>query len=168
MTTIVVVVVVVCREYGFTAPLTYPIGISNDVMAAQPGNAYVERVIHRLQYWNHWLFVKYVQVMFSTGPMFLTGQYAVDRKAREGVGVIAGGLYGKYDFTGDAAFYHLHGSSWHADDAQFIFLLDRLRQHWVVLVGVGAVAVGGCVAWRRGARRLKEILPVVERPEHTD
>jgi inositol phosphorylceramide mannosyltransferase catalytic subunit len=60
------------REHGFTAPLTYPVGISNDVMAAQPGNAYLERVIHRLQYWNHWLFIKYVQVMFSTVRSILT------------------------------------------------------------------------------------------------
>lgn len=163
------------REYGFTAPLTYPIGISNDVMAAQPGNAYLERVIHRLQYWNHWLFIKYIQVMFSTGPMFLTGQYAVGgRDVREGIGVIDGPLYGKYDFSGEAAFYHLHGSSWHGDDAGFIFLLDRLRKNWVLLAVVATAAVLGWWFWRRrprassrsreGPGEVVEILPLMERP----
>ena len=163
------------REYGFTAPLTYPIGISNDVMAAQPGNAYLERVIHRLQYWNHWLFIKYIQVMFSTGPMFLTGQYAVGGgDVREGIGVIDGPLYGKYDFSGEAAFYHLHGSSWHGDDAGFIFLLDRLRKNWVLLAVVASVAVLGWWFWRRRPRassrsreghgEVVEILPLMERP----
>ena len=138
------------REYGFTAPLTYPIGISNDVMGAQPGNAYLERVIHRLQYWNHWLFIKYIQVMFSTGPMFLTGQYAVGGAGvRDVVGVVDGPLYGKYDSSGNAAFYHLHGSSWHADDAQFIFFLDRLRTHWVVALGIVGVGLAGWVWWSK-------------------
>lgn len=139
------------REHGFTAPLTYPIGISNDVMGAQPGNAYLERVIHRLEYWNHWLFFKYVQVMFTTGPMFLTGQYAVGwgDGSRDVVGVVEAPLYGKYDDTGNAAFYHLHGSSWHEGDASLVFFLDRLRSHWLVIsVVVGALCVAGWWGWR--------------------
>ncbi len=135
------------REYGFTAPLTYPIGISNDVMGAQPGNAYLERVIHRLEYWNHWLFFKYVQVMFSTGPMFLTGQYAVGwgDGSRDVVGVIDAPLYGKYDDSGNAAFYHLHGSSWHEGDARFVFFLDRLRSHWLIVTAL--IGVLGVTVW---------------------
>jgi hypothetical protein len=40
---------------------------------------------------------------------------------------------GKYDFSGDPAFYHLHGSSWHADDAAFVFFLDAYKYHLIVL-----------------------------------
>lgn len=83
------------RIANFTAPLTYPVGISNDVMAAVPGNKYLERAIHRLMYWNHWLFIKYIQVMFGTGPMFLTSQYATGSRAvKSDVSVIPGPLYG--------------------------------------------------------------------------
>ena len=144
------------REYGFTAPLTYPIGISNDVMGAEPGNAYLERVIHRLEYWNHWLFFKYIQVMFSTGPMFLTGQYAVGwgDGSRDVVGVIDAPLYGKYDDSGNAAFYHLHGSSWHEGDARFVFFLDRLRSHWPAIAAMfGVLGVAGWWFWKGWAAR---------------
>lgn len=44
--------------------------------------------------------------------------------------------------TEDAAFYHLHGSSWHADDAALIFWLDR---HKLALVVVGCL-LAACLA----------------------
>lgn len=49
-------------QHNFTAPLTHPVGISNDVMAAVPGDAYLAHSIRRLASWNHWLFMKYIQV----------------------------------------------------------------------------------------------------------
>ncbi len=48
-------------EHNFTAPLTHPVGISNDVMAAVPGDAYLAHILRRLASWNHWLFIKYIQ-----------------------------------------------------------------------------------------------------------
>lgn len=77
--------------------------------------------------------------MFSTGPMFLTVQYSLF-PGRGDVAIIPKPTYGKYDFTGDAYFYHLHGSSWHADDAQLIFWLDR---HKLVLVLLGSLLAAG-------------------------
>ncbi len=50
------------RQYNFTAPLTHPGGISNDVMAAVPGDAYLERALGQLKTWNRWMLIKYVQV----------------------------------------------------------------------------------------------------------
>ena len=46
---------------------------------------------------------------------------------------------GKYDFSGNPVFYHLHGSSWHADDAAFVFFLDAYRYHFIAL---GCLVVG--------------------------
>lgn len=43
------------RQANFTAPMTNPLGISNDVMAAAPGSAYLEHATRRLQHWNKWL-----------------------------------------------------------------------------------------------------------------
>ena len=102
--------------------------------------------------------------------MFLTGQYAVGGDGvRADVGVIDGPLYGKYDSSGDAAFYHLLGSSWHGDDAGFIFLLDRIRKHWVLLLGVAGFVAAGCWWWVRNGREREgrdgaigvEMLPLV-------
>lgn len=83
--------------------------------------------------------------------MFLTVQYALlPRRLKPDVAVIPAPTYGKYDFSGDATFYHLHGSSWHADDAAFIFWLDKYKG---VLIGLGVVAVvvwvGVCWTQRR-------------------
>lgn len=127
------------RNEDFTAPLTYPVGISNDIMSSVPGSKFLDRAIRRLEFWNHWLFIKYIQVMFGTGPMFLTCQYATGAsQVIKGVGIISAPLYGKYDFSGEPAFYHLHGSSWHANDAAFIFLLDRYK---FPLIIIGCVLV---------------------------
>ncbi|GAB4818956.1 hypothetical protein N2152v2_006002 [Parachlorella kessleri] len=105
------------RQYNFTAPLTYPGGLSNDVMAAMPGDAYLGRVLAHLKAWNRFMVIKYIQVMFSTGPMFLTTQYSLSGNKFD-VAVIPPAMYGKYDKSGDAYFYHLHGSSWHEHDAK--------------------------------------------------
>lgn len=143
------------RVANYTGPLTYPVGVSNDVMAARPGDVFMERAIHQLSRWNRWLFIKYVQVMFSTGPMFLTVQYAIaPRRIRNDVAVIPPPTYGKYDVTGDPAFYHLHGSSWHADDAAFVFWLDKYRG-LLFAAGIAGVLVG-LAAWELRRRRITQ------------
>jgi hypothetical protein len=81
--------------------------------------------------------------MFSTGPMFLTVQYSLF-PAHPDVAIIPRDVYGKYDKSGDPVFYHLHGSSWHADDAAFIFWLDK---HKGVLAALGGAAALGLAAW---------------------
>ena len=43
------------RHANFTAPMTNPLGISNDVMAAAPGAPYLEHATRRLAHWNKWL-----------------------------------------------------------------------------------------------------------------
>ena len=220
------------RKANFTAPMTHPVGISNDVLAAAPGAPYLQRAIHRLRHsnrhqihpggcwrgaagWRLWwvrrstikmigrslvpglagplkqqacrvlagyrtesllrlvgsvllldwvqlfahtsnafvvlehaviplslnpcLALLAVQVMFSTGPMFLTVQYSL-YPHRQDVAIISRPDYGKYDTSGDPFFYHLHGSSWHADDAAFIFWLDR---HKLALVVAGSALAAG-------------------------
>lgn len=85
--------------------------------------------------------------MFSTGPMFLTTQYALFWNKRD-VAVVPAPMYGKYDKTGDAYFYHLHGSSWHANDAAFIFWLDKHKTLLIVMGMVLAVTLV-CGYWVR-------------------
>jgi mannosyltransferase OCH1-like enzyme len=96
--------------------------------------------------------------MFSTGPMFLTVQYSL-YPGRRDVGIIPKPTYGKYDFSGDAYFYHLHGSSWHANDASFIFWMDRHKLALVLLGSLLAAGLAGAVCFKcvlqRGYRQLK-------------
>lgn len=145
------------RQANFTAPLTYPVGISNDIMAAQKNSIFMERAIRQLQRWNHWMFIKYIQVMFGTGPMFLTVQYALSsRRIARDVSVIEPPTYGKYDKSGDPAFYHLHGSSWHAEDAVFIFWLDKYKYHLVAGSILIVMTLIGIQLRQRHQQRMKE------------
>ena len=144
------------RTANFTAPLTNPVGISNDIMAAVPGAPFLTSAIHHLRRWNKWMVIKYVQVMFSTGPMFLTVQYALASAAlRQGVAVIPAPVYGKYDTSGSPALYHLHGSSWHAGDAALVFWAER---HMVLLIALGGAAVGGLLLLWAGPRCVSRAL----------
>lgn len=131
------------RRHQFTAPLTYPVGISNDILGGAPGSTFSARAIRGLQRWNKWMVIKYVQVMFSTGPMYLTVSYASWR-SKLGLAAIPRDVYAKYcKNSPKAAFYHLHGSSWHADDAAFVFWLDR---HRPLVAAFVVFTVAGCLA----------------------
>lgn len=126
-------------------PITWPVSLSNDVMAAEPGSPLMAALIAaapaaaaRTQRWP-----RYARVMFSTGPMFVTGvatrlasQYRTGHpRAGALFGVLPAELYGKYGPHGvrlggeeevggpgrpastPPLFAHLHGSSWHGSDA---------------------------------------------------
>jgi hypothetical protein len=54
--------------HNFTAPMTHPVGISNDVMAAVPGDAYLAHILPRLSHWNRWMGIKYIQVRWLGDP----------------------------------------------------------------------------------------------------
>ncbi len=41
--------------------MTNPVGISNDIMAAAPGDAYLGYAVRRLRHWNRWMGIKYIQ-----------------------------------------------------------------------------------------------------------
>lgn len=61
---------------NFTAPMTNPIGISNDIMAAAPGDAYLGYAVRRLRHWNRWMGIKYIQASFhATQPASAVCQF---------------------------------------------------------------------------------------------
>ncbi|GAX83710.1 hypothetical protein CEUSTIGMA_g11135.t1 [Chlamydomonas eustigma] len=123
------------RDYNFTAPKTYPIGFSNDVLVAKPGDPFLFHLIHNLHFWSRWFAVKYATVMFSTGPMFVTVQYSLFDK-KKGVTLLPSEVYGKYMQGPDSAFIHLRGSSWHGQDAKFVFWIER---YWIQLSVFGGL-----------------------------
>lgn len=52
--------------------MTNPIGISNDIMAAAPGDAYLGYAVRRLRHWNRWMGIKYIQASCSTSHSCLS------------------------------------------------------------------------------------------------
>ena len=59
--------------HNFTAPMTYPVGVSNDIMAAAPGAAFLAHAIRRLRVWNRWMFIKYIQARTRGGGGWVGG-----------------------------------------------------------------------------------------------
>jgi hypothetical protein len=102
------------------------------------------QAIHNLIAFDHSWILNYPTVMFSTGPMFLSAQYGIYVSSNaalpeDRVRILPKSLYGKNAKEGEAPhsfFSHFYGSSWHADDAAFIWFLAHWgkRLMWVGLI----------------------------------
>jgi mannosyltransferase OCH1-like enzyme len=129
---------------------TVPTGISNDAMGAVPQHPFFLRVIDSLQSYNHYWFMPYITVMYSTGPLFLSviwKEYMnTPRPASDHVRLLMPDEYKGFKWS----FFNItKGSSWHGKDAQTIFWMGK---HWVLLTVAGfaiAGVVGGALwyAW---------------------
>jgi inositol phosphorylceramide mannosyltransferase catalytic subunit len=130
--------------YPVILPKTIPVGVSNDLIFAEKGHSLFDQAIHNLIAFDHSWVLNYPTVMFSTGPMFLSAQYGLYTSSHpstfvEDIRILPKSLYGKNAKEGEAPhsfFSHYYGSSWHADDAGFIFGLYTWGKGlmWVGLV----------------------------------
>ena len=59
-------------RYPIVMPQTWPVGFSNDFLAAEPNHPLMRSIVLSLKRWNRNLGLKYPTVMFSTGPMLVT------------------------------------------------------------------------------------------------
>jgi inositol phosphorylceramide mannosyltransferase catalytic subunit len=116
--------------YPVVLAKTIPVGVSNDLMFAEKGHSFMAQTIHNLVTFDHSWILNYPTVMFSTGPMFLSAQYGIytasHPPAPGDVRILPKALYGKNAKPSEAPhafFSHYYGSSWHADDAAFIWFL---------------------------------------------
>lgn len=96
-------------------------------MFASPRHPLLEQAIHNLITFDHSWFLNYPTVMFSTGPMFLSIQYGLyTSHPGSNVRILPKSLYGKNALPEDVPnsfFAHYYGSSWHSDDAAFVWFL---------------------------------------------
>ncbi|KAI9822280.1 MAG: hypothetical protein M1832_003103 [Thelocarpon impressellum] len=126
---------------------TVPTGISNDAMGSVPQHPFFLRVIESLQGYNRNWRVPYITVMYSTGPLFLSviwKQHAAETTDEAGrVRILMPSEYSKQAWS---FFEQKRGSSWHGDDARFIFWMGR---HWMFLTACGFVAAAlvGLGSW---------------------
>jgi hypothetical protein len=121
---------------------------------AEPNHPAMAQFVDILPRWNRFYGTKYPTVMFSTGPAFVDLQlmrFIASRRtlrdAREGIeSTRTTDLIDILENYGgsDSFFYHVEGSSWHADDAQLVlWLFDRgkLILMFGSLLGIGLVAL---------------------------
>lgn len=142
--------------YPVILPKTIPVGVSNDLMFAEPRHPFLQQTIHNLVTFDHSWVLNYPTVMFSTGPMFLSAQYGLYNSAHVNeVRVLPKTLYGKNakpKDVPDSFFTHYYGSSWHADDAGFITFLGKWGK---ALMWLGVFILAGGVARLLYIRRAK-------------
>lgn len=112
----------------------------------------MDHTIHALPAWDHTWFLNYPTVMFSTGPMFLSAQYAIyssahpttDSQPNAEVRILPTSLYGKNVPAASVPhsfFAHFYGSSWHADDAGFVTFLGVWGKG-LMYVGAAVIILG--------------------------
>lgn len=137
------------REYDFVLPVTDPVGFSNDVIVGAPKHPFLRQVLHALPAWNKHFGTRYPTVMFSTGPMFLTLQYALyNGPAVPGRYALPQKLYSSH--TEGSFFAHYSGSSWHGVDSAIAYWVYTHRVLAMSLgiggaTGVLGVLVGLCI-----------------------
>lgn len=106
------------EEVVAMVPRTRPVGLSNDVLFATKGSPFFRELMDTLPSKNGWYGMPYLTVLYSTGPMFLSLQYArLSSAQRRNILVIPPELYSQ---RGTRYFKHLRGSSWHRSDARAI------------------------------------------------
>ncbi|KAH3666191.1 hypothetical protein OGAPHI_004380 [Ogataea philodendri] len=114
---------------------TIPTGISNDAMGSIPRHPFFAKAIDSLnKYNNNWL-VPYITIMYSTGPLFLSviwKQYK--RWGVPDAGIVRILMPDDYNRGEDPFFTISKGSSWHMDDAKFMFLMLN-HIVWAVIGG---------------------------------
>mmetsp|Transcript_9683 Transcript_9683/g.19763 ORF Transcript_9683/g.19763 Transcript_9683/m.19763 type:complete len:355 (+) Transcript_9683:71-1135(+) len=149
------------RRFPAVFPETIPIGYSNSMMMTQPKHPLFLQMIHELPRWRLHLPVRYANVMFSAGPMFLSCQIAVYRELWDTLEHLrkSASLTGSYESdklpfraisrpmfetdTSVAIFDNYEGNSWHTNDAPLVLwlgghlhFLSRLAFLVVIFVSV--------------------------------
>lgn len=121
------------RRHGVILAPTWPVGVSNDLMAVEPGHPLMARALDELprvaRRWDRPWLPPYVRVLASTGSLYLSG--VLRRGAWPGLRLLDAEEYGHGDRPG-ALVRHAEGSSWHDWDGRF---LTRVGRAWTALRG---------------------------------
>ena len=141
---------------------TTPTGISIDFLGSRPGHPFFEHVINSLETYNKNWICKYITVMYTTGPLFLsvmwveyltmlksdmvTEYLAILKSKMGGLRKNKGNLtdmdkfkvvMGSEDGGNSYGFFRkAQDGSWHGKDVQFIFWMGR---HEMLVMVVGFV-----------------------------
>ncbi|MCJ1416287.1 hypothetical protein MMC32_002622 [Xylographa parallela] len=131
---------------------TEPTGISNDAMASTPHHPFFLYVIESLSAYDRDWGLPYITVMYTTGPLFLSvlwknymssGKNIGDGKDGGRVRILTSDDYHQKPWS---FFNTFVGSSWHGDDARFIFWMG---DNWLLLTAMGFLIAGvvALISW---------------------
>ena len=113
------------RRFEFISPEAYPVGISNGFLMTSARHPFFKVLVEQLPLFDRNFLLPYATVMFSTGCMYISAQYALynDRCRLKLLD------YKQHRLSGHIStplFHHDGSSSWHANDALLIKILDKL------------------------------------------
>ncbi|KAF7593410.1 hypothetical protein BBP40_011512 [Aspergillus hancockii] len=140
------------RRFDFVAPAAHPAGFSIGMLLSSANNTFVRDLIYNLPRFNRrWLLLPYVTVMFSTGCHYASTIYTTQAN-RTSLRILSGTadhptMHMLNGFVDTPLFRHLGTSSWHANDALFVRMVERIGKRALCGILV-AVMVGGClITW---------------------
>jgi inositol phosphorylceramide mannosyltransferase catalytic subunit len=116
---------------------TAPLGVSNDLMAAEQESTLFEQVIKSLEpqfdRWQHWYVPRHFRILLTTGSLFLTRVFGTftDQKT---IHVLTPELYGNGTCQNPLV-THIPGNSW-AEWDTYVFVF--LHRYWRWILGFGA------------------------------
>ncbi|KAG0147503.1 hypothetical protein CROQUDRAFT_42829, partial [Cronartium quercuum f. sp. fusiforme G11] len=139
------------RRFHITNINAFPVGVSNGFMMASARHPFLAQLIRHLKHYDRsWLGIPYADIMFSTGPMFLSSEhlrYASSNRATE-LRILNGSEQRLNGKVVTPLFRHLGSSSWHQGDAHLLLRVKDAVLQPVIIVGLlgllaGAALVGG-------------------------
>jgi mannosyltransferase OCH1-like enzyme len=140
-------------------PETQPWGVSNDFFIAKKNDPFLATLIKELPRWDRQYLFPYVNVMFSTGPAFVSIQasrYSVSRQ--DNSFQILPEKY--YNGGKDSFLSHKKKeiSSWHDADAKLILWITK-DYNWVILLAIFPIVAYVLYVRRRQmmVRRFKNV-----------
>jgi inositol phosphorylceramide mannosyltransferase catalytic subunit len=117
---------------------TKPLGLSNDLMMAEPGHFLFLEIINQLgpsfQHFNRWFVPRHFRVMLTTGPLLVTRVHKVSAY-RDRVFLLPGNLYHSQD-RDIACVIHIPGDTWAGWDTR---LFNFLADSWKSLSSAGII-----------------------------
>ena len=125
-------------HYSATIPLTNPFGLTNDLMMSRRHHPFFKQLMENLAAWNKWYFTPYFTVLISTGPLFVTIQYALATiKTVSDISLLDTSVYA-YSYPNIPKngffFFHVPGSSWHSLDAKLIQTIVQYKFATFVII----------------------------------
>ncbi|EGG01008.1 family 32 glycosyltransferase [Melampsora larici-populina 98AG31] len=160
------------RRFPIVNINAFPVGVSNGFMMAEAGHPFLAQLVRNLKrYDRSWFGIPYADIMFSTGPMFLSSEHLrFSSKLRSHDLRILGGaeqrLSGK---VVTPLFRHLGSSSWHGQDAHLTLMIKDAIFHPIVAVGLLGLLAGAALvgSWWTLSRLLARRGFMIIRPGST-
>ncbi|KAA8496388.1 Mannosyl phosphorylinositol ceramide synthase CSH1 [Porphyridium purpureum] len=144
------------RRYDGLVGVSQPIGFANEMLVMAKNHPFMKQLVVALPLWHKQWGVYYADIMFSTGPMFLSLQFSVFRqwwhiwKQTHSVDALPVRAVPQSMWRGkndngntDHFFVKFKGDTWHHNDTGFVFWLS----HHIALVVITATCLALAALW---------------------